>query len=321
MGLAIACTLSAVEAGAAHVQGTLVGFGERCGNTALAALIPSLELKAGKRCIAAGKLPFIGDITRRVAEIANVTLRDDMPYIGTHAFSHKAGMHADGILKLRQSFEHIDPALVGNDRHFLMSEMGGRAVIASRLSKLDPTLDKASPEVAAIAAKVKALEAEGWEFEGADASFELLAARELGAHKRGAQNRGAYHEHFTILAYRVGSEHPPSDAVACAHAWVKVLVEGQHEVAAAEGDGPVNALDAALRRALLRFYPTLASVRLSDYKVRVIDGKDATAALVRVLIESTDGVDTWTTVGVSPDIIDASRAALVDSIEYKLHEV
>jgi 2-isopropylmalate synthase len=217
-------------------------------------------------------------------------------------------MHADGIIKVRESFEHIDPALVGNDRNFPVSEVGGRSAIAERARKIDPAITKEHPVTAALAQKLKNLEAEGWQFEGADGSFELLARREL----------GRYMPPFHIDAYRVVSEHPTGETLSCSHAWVKVLVDGQHEIAAAEGDGPVNALDGALRRALARFFPELQKVRLSDYKVRVIDGNAATAAKVRVLIESTDGISVWTTLGVSTDIIDASRAALVDSIEYKL---
>jgi 2-isopropylmalate synthase len=307
-GFASANTVMAVKAGCCHVQGTLVGFGERCGNTSLAEVIPSISLKLALPCLPEGKLAFISEITRRVAEIANVAVPDNMPYVGAHAFSHKAGMHADGILKMNRSFEHIDPALVGNGRHFLMSEMGGRSAIAERVKKIDPSVTKDHPVTAALAAKLKTLEASGWQFEGADGSFELLVRRELGRYK----------PLFRILAYRVVSEHPSGEGITCSHAWVKVLVDGKDEIAAAEGDGPVNALDGALRRALTRFYPELKQVRLSDFKVRVIDGTAATAARVRVLIESTDGSSAWTTAGVSEDIIDASRAALVDSIEYKL---
>ncbi|MDR1445322.1 MAG: citramalate synthase [Treponema sp.] len=307
-GLAIANSIAAIQSGAGHVQGTLAGFGERCGNTSLAALIPSLELKLNCRCLPEGKLANICEVTRKVAEIANVSLSDDMPYVGAHAFAHKAGMHADGILKIRRSFEHVDPLLVGNDRHFLMSEMGGRSAIAERAKRIDPSITKDHPVTQILSEKLKSLEASGWAFEGADASFEILVRRELGRYK----------PLFKILAYRVMSEHPTGEALLCSHAWVKVWVEGKDEIAAAEGDGPVNALDGALRRALLHFYPELEQVRLEDYKVRVIDGKDATAAQVRVLIESTDGQRNWSTVGVSADIIDASRAALVDSIEYKL---
>jgi 2-isopropylmalate synthase len=307
-GLAIANSIAAIQAGCTHVQGTLVGFGERCGNTALAALIPSLELKLKLRCLPEGSLERIAELTRRIAEIANVSINDDMPYVGAHAFSHKAGMHADGILKVRQSFEHIAPEAVGNERHFLMSEVGGRAAIAERVKKVDASITKDHPAVTALAEKLKNLEAEGWAFEGADASFEILVRREL----------GLYNPSFHIEAYRVMSEHPASEKLACSQAWVKVLVEDQYEIAAAEGEGPVNALDAALRRALIHFYPSLAKVRLEDYKVRVIDGKDATAARVRVLIETTDGQRSWNTVGVSADIIEASCAALIDSIAYKL---
>lgn len=308
MGMAVANSLLAVDAGAAQVQGTLVGFGERCGNAALAAIVPSLELKRGLCCLPPGRLERISALSRRVAEIANVNIPEGMAYVGARAFAHKAGMHADGILKVRASFEHVDPARVGNDRRFLMSEVGGRSAIAERARKVDPSITKDSPVSAAVAARLKSLEAEGWQFEGADASFELLVRREL----------GGYAPLFSIERYRVVSEHPAPDADSCSNAWVKVLVDGAAEMAAAEGDGPVNALDKALRRALERFYPELSRVRLSDYKVRVIDGQDATAAWVRVLIDSTDGTEVWTTVGVSTDIIDASRAALVDSIEYKL---
>jgi 2-isopropylmalate synthase len=304
----VANTLAAVNAGCRHVQGTLAGFGERCGNTALAALIPSLELKLAFRCLPEGRLPRIAETTRRVAEIANIALPGSMPYVGASAFSHKGGMHSDGVLKLSRSFEHVDPARVGNDRHLLLSEVGGRSAVAERARKIDPSFVKDSPVTAALAEKLKVMEAAGWAFEGADASFELLVRREL----------GRYQPLFKILAYRVVSEHPAGETIACSHAWVKVWVEGKDEIAAAEGDGPVNALDGALRRALTRFYPELEQVRLSDYKVRVIDGGAATAARVRVLIESTDGARAWSTLGVSEDIIDASRAALVDSIEYKL---
>ncbi|MDR1840097.1 MAG: citramalate synthase [Treponema sp.] len=307
-GLALANTIAAVQAGCTHIQGTLAGFGERCGNTPLAALIPSLELKLGKRCLPEGNLVRIGELTRRLAEIANISISDDMPYIGAHAFTHKAGMHVDGILKNNISFEHVDPAAVGNERHLLMSEVGGRSAIVERVKKIEPSINKEHPVVAALAEKLKALEAEGWAYEGADASFEILIRRELGRYK----------PFFNIEAYRVLSEHPASEKIACSHAWVKVLVEDQYEIAAAEGVGPVGALDCALRRALTRFFPGLAKVRLEDYKVRVIDGKEATAAQVRVLIETTDGQRSWNTVGVSADIIDASRVALVDSIEYML---
>jgi len=306
--MASANTITAVLAGCRHLQGTLVGFGERCGNTSLAAVMPSLELKLGFRCLPEGKMELLSEITQIVAETANVAVPGNMPYVGSHAFTHKAGMHADGILKVSKSFEHIDPSLVGNDRHIVMSEVGGRSAIAQRAKKIDPSITRDHPITTALAQKLKTLEAEGWQFEGADGSFDLMVRRELGRYK----------PLFKIEAYRVVSEHPTGETIACSHAWVKVHVDGQEEIAAAEGDGPVNAMDGALRRALKRFYPELKEVRLTDYKVRVIDGSAATAAKVRVLISSSDGKQAWTTVGVSEDIIDASRAALVDSIEYKL---
>jgi 2-isopropylmalate synthase len=307
-GMATASTLMAIKTGCSHIQGTLLGFGERCGNAALAEIIPGIELKLKRRCIAEGKLEQLFSIARKVAEISNVAVSDSMPYIGASAFSHKAGMHADGILKVSHSFEHIEPYMVGNSRRFLISEIGGRSAIAERVKKIDPSVTKDHPAIATLVAKLKGLEADGWQFEGADGSFEIMARQEL----------GKYQPLFTIADYRVVSEHSTCGVAAYCHAWVKALVDGQQEIAAAEGDGPVNALDGALRGALKRFYPELSHARLTDYKVRVIDGKDATAAKVRVLIESTDGMHTWTTVGVSTDIIDASHMALVDAIEYKI---
>ena len=306
--MASANTLIAVQAGCRHVQGTLAGFGERCGNASLAAVMPSLELKLGFRCLPPGKMERLSEITRKVAEVANVAVPGNMPYVGNNAFTHKAGMHADGILKTSQSFEHVDPASIGNTRRFLVSEVGGRSAIAERAKKIDPAITKDHPVAAILAQKLKDMEAQGWQFEGADGSFELMVRRELGRYK----------PLFKIEAYRVVSEHPTGETIACSHAWAKILVDGKEEIAAAEGTGPVNALDGALRRALKYFYPELEQVRLTDYKVRVIDGIAATAAKVRVLISSTDGRQSWTTVGVSDDIIEASRAALVDSIEFKL---
>ncbi|MDR1786840.1 MAG: citramalate synthase [Treponema sp.] len=307
-GLAVANSLAAVQAGAVQVQGTLLGFGERCGNACLAALIPTLCLKLGRPCLPSGGLARLAPAARALAEIANINLPGNTPYVGRSAFAHKAGMHADGILKTRRSFEHIDPALVGNGRRFLMSGAAGRSGLAERARKIEPSLTRDDEIIKTLAEKLKTLEAEGWQFDGADGSFELLVRRAL----------GRYRPFFKIAAYRVTSEHPATGDLACSHGWVKVLVDGRYEVAASEGEGPVNAMDAALRRALSSFYPELARVRLSDYKVRVIDGTAATAAKVRVLIQSTDGETAWTTVGVSADIIDASRIALEDSIEYKL---
>ncbi|GMO54344.1 MAG: citramalate synthase [Termitinemataceae bacterium] len=311
-GLAVAGSLAAIEGGCTQVQGTLLGFGERCGNTNLSSLIPNIEIKMDKRCLYPAHLHRLLEVTRKVAEIANFNMSADMPYIGNHAFSHKAGMHADAILKISSSFEHVEPSLIGNDRHFLMSEQGGRSAIAERVRKIDAKITKDDPAIAVISKKLKDLEADGWSFEAAEASFEILVRKVLGTYKK----------FFEILAYRVQSEYPKGKSLDCCHAWVKVLVNGQTEIAAAEGDGPVNALDGALRRSLVRFYPQLEQMHLSDYKVRVIDGKDATAAKVRVLIESglkgAQTASSWTTVGVSADILEASCKALEDSIDYKL---
>ena len=306
--MASANTLAAVKTGCRHVQGTLVGFGERCGNASLAAVLPSLELKLGFKCLPKDKMLLLSEKTRNIAEIANVMIPENMPYIGRQAFSHKGGMHADGIIKTTQSFEHIDPSLVGNERKLLISEVGGRSAIAERVKKIDANITRDNPVIIRIAEKLKNMEAEGWQFEGADGSFEIFVRRELGIHK----------SFFGIEAYRVVTEHPTGNTISCSHAWVKVLVDGKEEISAAEGDGPVHALDTALRRGLIFFFPELEMVRLSDYKVRVIDGGAATAAKVRVLITSSDSKNEWTTLGVSEDIIDASCAALVDSIEYKL---
>ncbi len=196
--MASANTITAVLAGCRHVQGTLVGFGERCGNTSLAAVMPSLQLKLGFRCLVEGKMELLSEITQNVAETANVAVPGNMPYVGSHAFTHKAGMHADGILKDRKSFEHVDPSLVGNDRHFLMSEVGGRSAIAERAKKIEPSITRDHPVTAALAQKLKKLEAEGWQFEGADGSFDILVRRELGRYK----------PLFNIEAYRVVSRTP-----------------------------------------------------------------------------------------------------------------
>lgn len=307
-GMAVANSLMAVKSGAVQVQGTLVGFGERCGNAALAAIIPSIQLKLGMTCLPEQNLCNLTETARKIAEIANVPLPDDMPYVGLRAFAHKAGMHADGILKTTSSFEHVEPKSVGNDRRFLMSEMGGRAAIAESIRKFEPLATKEHPAVKALSAKLKELEAEGWQYEGADASFEILARREV----------GLYQPFFRLERYEVQSRYPEMKESSCASAWVKVSVNGTEEIAASEGNGPVNALDSALRKALQRFYPELARIRLTDYKVRVIDTMSATSAKVRVLIETTDGERVWTTIGVSTNIIEASSSALADSIEFSL---
>lgn len=306
-GVAVANALAAVDAGARHVQGTLAGFGERCGNVNLSAVLANLQLKRGYRCIPDEALARLTGAVRRVAEVANIILPDDLPYVGRKAFAHKAGMHMDGVHKCSASFEHVAPDVVGNARRFLMSEVAGRSAVLERIRRIDPAVQKSDPVVETVVARLKALEQEGYQFEGADASFDLLIRKAL----------GTYQPLFELEHFRILSERPIR--VDCgAFALIKIRVGGQSEITAEEGDGPVNAMDRSLRKALERFYPTLAEARLTDYKVRVLNGNAATEATVRVLIESTDGREVWSTVGVSTDIIEASWKALVDSIEYKL---
>jgi 2-isopropylmalate synthase len=307
-GMAVANAIASVEAGASQVQGTWIGFGERCGNANLSTVIANLQIKRGMDCIPADRLPELTGSARFIAEIANVTLDEFMPYVGANSFSHKGGMHVDAVQKSTRSFEHISPESVGNQRNFLLSEVAGRSALLPRIKKIAPHLDKDSPETQRIIDRVKAMEHDGYELEGADATLELIVRKEL----------GKYRPFFVLEAFRIIGEEPTKDAGLSAAAMVTVSVDGRREVTAAEGNGPVNAMDFAIRKALEIFYPELKSVRLIDYKVRVLNGRDASAARVRVLIESSDGNETWSTVGVSSDIIDASRSALVDSLEYKL---
>ena len=306
-GMAVANSIAAVAAGATQVQGTYLGVGERCGNANLSAVIANLQLKQKYRCIEEDHLPMLAKTARAIAELSNVALARSMPYVGASAFAHKAGMHADGVLKLPCSFEHIRPEAVGNERRFLMSEMTGRTAVVEKIQKIRPSLTKDSPEIKEILEALKEMEAQGYQFEGADSSFELLVRKKL----------GDYRPFFELINYKIVSGRP-AEPNCSATATVKIRVGKQTQLMAAEGNGPVNALDKALRAALEVFYPQLREVRLIDYKVRVLDSKDATAAVVRVLITSSDGDNIWTTVGVSGDVLEASWAALVDSIEYAL---
>ena len=307
-GMAVANSVIAVEAGAGQVQGTFIGIGERTGNANLSTIIPNLELKLGYKCLPEGNIRLLTPYARRIAEIANVTLEETMPYVGQTAFAHKAGMHIDAVTKNTTAYEHVSPELVGNERVFLMSEVAGRSMIIEKIKKFDKTITKDSPVAAAIIQQVKELEHEGYQFEGADGSFELLVRKAI----------GKYQPFFKLHYYKILGEQPPLDKNLCSFAQLKIEVDGKEEITAGEGDGPVHALDVALRKALEHFFPAVADIRLTDYKVRVLDSKSATAARVRVLIESTDGIDQWATVGVSPDVMAASWQALVDSFEYKL---
>lgn len=306
-GMAVANSVVGVLAGASQVQGTLLGFGERCGNANLSAIIPDLQVKLGIPCIPQERLQLLSHGAKEMASIANLDLPDNMPYVGDNAFAHKAGMHADGVLKVPRSFEHVDPYLVGNTRRFPASEISGRAVVLERLRRAFPLLRLDSQEAKAVLEDLKRLEAQGYQFEGADASFELLARKRL----------RPFAPFFQLLYYHIYTDYSDGQDRG-ASATVKVRVGGETRLMAGEGNGPVNALDQALRKALEIFYPVLSQVKLTDYKVRVLDSKSATAARVRVLITSTCGAESYTTVGVSGDVVAASWKALEDSMEYLL---
>jgi 2-isopropylmalate synthase len=307
IGCAVANSLLAVDAGAVHVQGTFNGIGERCGNADLSAIIPSLMLKRGYSCVS-GPMDSLRDTAFKIAEITNISLPNSKPYVGESAFAHKGGMHIDGVDKLSRSFEHVDPESVGNNRRFLLSEVSGRKAVLLKIADVAPDLSKDSPLIADILTQLKELEHVGFQFEAADASFALMVQRTL----------GRFTPHFNLSMYKTSGEFPPPDGELSASAIIKIEVEGRTETTAAIGNGPVNALDLALRKALCVFYPALLDVYLVDFKVRVLDTGSATGSRVRVLIESTDGSNRWTTVGASTDIIEASFMALVDSLEYKL---
>ncbi|NMA65023.1 MAG: citramalate synthase, partial [Clostridiaceae bacterium] len=306
-GMAVANSIMAYEAGAEHIQGTFTGFGERCGNANLSTIIPNLQLKKKILCIPDENIKNLTYTARKISEIANINLNERDPYVGNSAFAHKGGMHIDGVCKASSSFEHIDPSLVGNKRRFLMSEVAGRKTILEKIKELNPEIDKESQETENIIQRLKELEHQGYQFEGAESTFELVVRKQLGKYK----------PFFELEKFQLMTEQPKLSGPS-ASALIKVTVDDKSEITAAEGEGPVHALDRALRKALEVFYPELRHVHLTDFKVRVIDSNKATAAKVRVLIESTDGESVWTTVGVSTDIIEASWIALVDSIEYKL---
>lgn len=307
-GLAVANTLVAVKEGVVHVQGVLLGFGERTGNANLSTIIPDLQLKMGVNCIPEENMKKITAISKKIAEITNISLNPQTPYVGKSAFAHKAGMHIDAVLKNPFAYEHINPEEVGNNRVFLMSEASGRSSIIEKIQKFAPSLKKTDKVVNDIVAKMKELEFEGYQFEGADGSFELMVRKMI----------GQYQPFFKLHYYQTSGSNPRPEEGVCSCAHIKVEVDGVIEITAGEGDGPVNALDIALRKALEKFYPLVAQIRLVDYKVRVLDGKSATASKVRVIIESTDNEASWTTIGVSSDLIEASWIALCDSFEYKL---
>jgi 2-isopropylmalate synthase len=303
---AVAGAIAAVLQGATQVQGTVNGIGERTGNCNLISVIANLELKLGIHCVGKERLRKLTELSYFVSEVANLVPNDKQPFVGKSVFAHKGGMHSDAVMKRPETYEHIPPELVGNKRRILVSELAGRAAVVAKAAEFGIYLDKRSPEVAHIINEIKRREREGYEYESADASLELLIRRHLGLSRK----------FFELVNFTVVVTH--RNGTITAEAKVKVRVGDEELITAAEGDGPVHALDIALRKALESFYPELKSVRLTDYKVRVVNSEAATGAKVRVLIESRDEAGVWTTIGVSSNIIEASLIALLDSLEYGL---
>ncbi|HEX4140289.1 MAG TPA: citramalate synthase [Candidatus Methylacidiphilales bacterium] len=307
-GLGVANALAGIEVGALQVQGTINGYGERTGNCNLVTTIANLQLKLARRVLPDEKLAELRDLSLFVDEVANQRPNVRAPFIGATAFAHKGGIHVNAVNKLAASYEHIGPARVGNHQRVLVGELAGRANIMLKARTLGLQLEEKGPEALRVLEKIKSLENQGYEFEAADASFELLVRKELGQYKPA----------FELLEYHVSIRKNGARGEDTCEATIKLQVDGEKVYTVAEGDGPVNALDAALRSALIRFYPALASMKLVDYKVRIIDSRSGTAAKTRVFIESSDGDAAWATVGVSNDIIEASWLALRDSVDYLL---
>ncbi len=308
--LAVANTMAAVEMGIRQVQGTINGFGERCGNLNLCSVIPNLQLKMGKKCIAPEQLKKLREVSHFFYELANIQPNKHQPYVGDSAFAHKGGLHVSGVLKNRETYEHIDPEHVGNRQRVLVSDLAGRSNIVYKAKEYSIELKGEDRAVQEILQRIKELENQGYEFEAAEASFELLIQEALGRKRK----------NFRLIGFRVIDEKRKEGEPPISEATIMVEVDGVMEHAAAMGNGPVNALDQALRRALTKFYPALKEVELLDYKVRVLTSGEGTGASVRVLIESGDKKDRWGTVGVSHNVIEASWQALVDSIDYKLYK-
>jgi 2-isopropylmalate synthase len=305
--MAVANSVAAVQAGCVQVQGTMNGYGERCGNANLVSVIPILKLKLGLDCISDFALRELTEVSRFIAEISNMKPQDNQPFVGNSAFAHKAGVHVNAILKNPKTYEHMDPHAVGNRRRLLISELSGKSTILAKAQDLDLDLGKDAEKSRKILKVLQDLENEGYHFEAAEASLELMIKRVMKKFK----------DFFDLEGFRVIIEKKRGGKMS-SEATIKIKVGKELEHTASLGDGPVNALDSALRKALKKFYPGLAEMHLIDYKVRVLDEKEGTAAKVRVLVQSQDKTDSWWTIGVSENIIDASWQALVDSVEYKL---
>lgn len=305
--LAVANTLAAVQGGAALVQGTINGLGERCGNANLCSVIPNLELKLGYQCLPQGKLQHLTEVSHFVSEIANLVHANNLPYVGHSAFAHKGGIHVSAVLKNPQTYEHIPPEVVGNKRRVLVSELAGASNLHYKAQELGMEHLNNKEQSRHLVQTIKELEYQGYQFEGAEASLELFLKKAT----------GEYRSVFALESVKVLVE-KRGDQEMLTEAMIKLRVGDQVVHTAAEGNGPVNALDNALRKALEEFFPVIKNMHLTDYKVRVLDEKDATQAKVRVLIESRNQEETWSTIGVSHNIIEASWQALVDSMEYAL---
>ena len=306
-GLAIANSLAGVDAGADMVQGTINGYGERCGNADLIPIMANLKIKMNVDCISDTGLGRLTEVSYFVSEISNMRHAPNQPYTGDSAFAHKAGVHINAIVKNTNSYEHVNPEMVGNKRRILVSELGGKSGIMSLAKGMNLDLTKNDPKTQKAHELLQRMEAKGYHFEAAEASFELVLKKALSSVSEYFKL-----ENFRVVVNKEGNKKVSTEAI------IKIRIKGQLEHTAADGDGPVNALDSALRKALSHYYPTLNEMELSDYKVRVLDEKSGTAARVRVLIQSQDDHDSWSTTGVSENIIEASWQALIDSIEYKL---
>jgi 2-isopropylmalate synthase len=306
-GLAVANAVAAVEAGARMVQGTINGYGERCGNADLTTVMPILTFKMQHPTIGEKNLSELKSLSRFVSETANIVPLNSRPFVGKSAFAHKGGIHVSAIMKNARAYEHLDPLLVGNERRVLVSDMSGKSNVAYKAKELGVDLENNGADCQDIVTKIKKLEDQGYQFDVAEGSLKILLEKCTSQFK----------PLFDLESFRVTIE-KDKDQHCMAHATIKIAVDGTHEITAAEGDGPVSALDNAMRKALAKFYPDLDVMRLVDFKVRVIDGREGTAARVRVFIESRDHNDIWSTIGVSEDVIEASWQALADSFQYKL---
>ncbi|MDP8289458.1 MAG: citramalate synthase [Candidatus Susulua stagnicola] len=306
-GVAVANSIISVDQGCIHIQGTINGYGERCGNADLVSIISILQLRIGKSVVSAKNLAEITHLSRFVSEVCNMAHRDNYPFVGRSAFAHKGGIHIDAVIKNPRAYENIDPGLVGNKRKFVVSELAGKSTLVLKAKELEFDLDKKSDKAKNLHKLIQNLEKEGYQFEAAEGSFKLLLQKEFKNHKN----------FFDLLGFKVVVE-KKEDNKLVSEALIKLKINGKEEHISSLGDGPVNALDNALRKALSKFHPTLSKMHLTDFKVRVLDEKGGTTAKVRVLIESQDEGDSWSTIGVSENIIEASWQALADSVEYKL---